>query len=132
MPRVRAIAELSLEGMLARGGELAKRWAVSLILTRPIEDIGGLPLAGVALEGPLLCVQMLRALQSDGELDRLTGEGPSTGREQSALARRIGSLAGVSDAVGTIEAVEALRGVLWEVLLEEGRFSGDPRSPPRQ
>lgn len=132
MPRVRAIAELSLEGVLARGGELAKRWAVALILTRPIEDIGGLLLEGIALEGPLLCVQMLRALQSDGELDRLTGEGPSTGREQSAPARRIGSLAGVSDAVGTIEAVEALRGVLWEMLLEEVRFSGDPRSSSRQ
>lgn len=129
---MRAIAELSLERMLTRGGELAKRWAVALILTRPLEDIGGLPLEEIAREGPLLCVQMLRAIQSDGELDRLTGEGPTTGREQTALARRIGSLAGASDAVSTIEAVEALRGVLWEVLLEEVRFSGEPRSSSRQ
>jgi hypothetical protein len=132
VPRVRAIAELSLELLLTRGGELAKRWAVALILTRPLEDIGGLPLKEIAREGPLLCLQVLRAVQSDSELDRLTGEGPTTGREQSAPARRLSSLAGASDAVGTIEAVEALRGVLWEVLLEEVRFSGDPRSSSRQ
>ncbi len=130
--RARPVAELRLDGLVERADELAQRWAVALVLARPLDGIGGVPLEDIAREGPALCTQTLRALQSDAELDRLTGAGAATGREQSAPARRLGAIAGATDAVGAIAAVEALRGVLWEGLLEEVRMPAGGRSASRQ
>lgn len=117
---------------MARADELAKSWAIALIGAHPLDAIDAVPLEDIAREGPALCAQMLRALQSDAELRRLTGEGPATGREQSAPARRIAQLAGAHDIPATIQVVEALRGVLWEALLEEHRSSGHDRAAARQ
>lgn len=105
-----------LDELVERRGELARRWAVALILARPVEGIGAVPLEEIALEGPTLCAQVLRALQSDAELDRLTGAGPATGREQSAPARRLAAVAGAENGAEVVAAAEALRGVLWEAL----------------
>ncbi len=130
--RARPIAELALDALVARADELAKGWAIALIGAHPLDSIDGVPLEDIAREAPALCAQMLRALQSDTELMRLTGEGPATGREQSAPARRMALLAGAQDVPAAIHAMEALRGVLWEALLEEYRSSGHDRSTARQ
>jgi GGDEF domain-containing protein len=85
------------------------------------------PLEEIAAAGPLVCSQFVRALVSDVELDRLTGGGAPTGREQSAPARRLATIAGAESAVAHVQAVEALRGVLWEAVLEHLRW---PTSEP--
>ncbi len=110
--------------MLARADELARRWAIALILARPLDGIGEVPLGELAREAPLLCAQALRAVQSDVELERLTGRGAPTGREDSAAARRLAAICGVRDPAAIVDAVEALRGVLWEALL------GELKEPP--
>jgi hypothetical protein len=123
-PRARALAELPVDALLERADELARRWAIALILARPLEGIGGVPLEELAHDAPSLCEQTIRALHSDLELDRLTGSGTPSGRERAAAARSLGEMSGASDAPGLVAAVEALRGVLWEGLLEENRLPG--------
>lgn len=132
MPRARPVADLSLDAVLARAAELSKRWAMALVLDRPMDEIGAIPLEDLALEAPALCAQAVRALASDAELDRLTGGGPPTGREDSAPARRLAALAGAHDAATAVHAAEALRGVLWETLLEELRPQAFDRSSMRR
>ncbi len=118
-PRARAIAELPCDALLARADELARRWAIALILARRFDAIGEIPLAELAREAPPLCAQALRAVQSDVELDRLTGRGAPSGREDSAAARRLAAICGAHEAAALADAVEALRGVLWEALLDQ-------------
>jgi GGDEF domain-containing protein len=115
-PRARPIAELSLEAPSTRSEELARRWAIELIRARPLEFIGELPLEELAREAPALCAQALRAVGSDVELERLTGRGAPSGREDTAPARRLAEICGAHDPVALAEAAEALRGVLWEAL----------------
>jgi hypothetical protein len=122
----RAVADLPLDALLARADELAKGWAIALIRGGSSERMESIPLGELAREAPALCSQMLRALQSDVELDRLTGTGRPSGREQSARAPGLSAVAGARDARTTVEAVEALRGVLWEGLMDELRCP-----PPR-
>ncbi len=105
--------------MLARAEELARRWAIALILVRPLDGIGDVPLEDLAREAPALCAQAVRAVQSDVELGRLTGRGAASGREHSAPALRLAAICGAQDAAAAVEAVEALRGVLWEALLDQ-------------
>jgi len=130
--RARPLADLPIDAVLERAEELARRWAIALILVRPFGRIGDIPLEDLACEAPALCAQAVRALQSDVELDRLTGGGAPTGREQTALARRLAAIAGAHDAAAAVEAVEALRGVLWETLLEESRSSSFDRTRVHQ
>jgi GGDEF domain-containing protein len=118
-PRARPLAGLPVEALAARGGELATRWAAALVLACPPERIGEIPLEDIALDGPALCVQVLRALEADDELHRLTGRWPGSGREASATARRLAAIVGARDAASAAESVEALRGVLWEALAGE-------------
>jgi hypothetical protein len=121
------VAEASVDALLDRADELARRWVIALILARPLNRIGELPLEDLAREAPALCAQVIRALLSDVELERMAGSGAAGSREGSASARKLGALAGATDATSAIQSVEALRGVLWEALLEELR---DP--PARQ
>jgi GGDEF domain-containing protein len=118
-PRARPLADLPIDDLAARGEELAKRWALALILARPLEQIAEIPFEEIALDGPSLCAQALRALEADSELSKLTGQGPPNGREGSALARRLAAIVGAGDVAGVVDAVEALRGVLWPALAEE-------------
>ena len=118
-PRARPVADLASDAVLARAEELARRWAIALIRARPLEDIGEIAFEQLAREAPALCAQALRALQSDVELDRLTGTGTASSRADSAPARRLAVIAGAEDPVAAVVAVEALRGVLWEALLDE-------------
>jgi hypothetical protein len=121
------VAEAPVDALLDRADELATRWVIALILARPLSRIGELPMEALAGDAPALCAQLVRALLSDAELERLAGSGAAGSREESASARKLAALAGATDATSAVQAVEALRGVLWEALLEELR---DP--PARQ
>jgi hypothetical protein len=127
-PRARPVAEAPVGAPLERADELARRWAIALIQARPLEQIAELHLQTLAREAPALCAQVIRALESDAELERLEGGGATAGRGQSAPALDLAALTGArNSAVEAVEAVEALRGALWEALLAELR---DP--PARQ
>jgi GGDEF domain-containing protein len=114
--RARPIGELSLEELAVRPEELVRRWAIELIRVRPLKDVGELSLDELAREAPELCAQALRALGSDVELERLTGLGAPSGREDKALALRLAAVCGTHEPAALAEGAEALRGVLWEAL----------------
>lgn len=125
--RPRPADEALVENLLERADDLARRWVIALILMRPLQRIGELPLEELAHGAPALSAQAIRALASDAELERLAGSCAAGSREQSACARELAKLAGARDAEAAVAAVEALRAVLWGALLEELR---DP--PARQ
>jgi hypothetical protein len=104
---------------VARADALAKDWAIALILTRPPQGIGEIPLERLAQDGPTLLAQAIRALGSDLELDRLIAAAPRSGRDQAGPARALAAMSGADDGATTVRAVEALRGVLWQSLLLE-------------
>ena len=118
-PRARAVADLSCDALLARAEDLARAWAIAMMRVRPLAAIGELPLAELARDAPALCAQTLRAVQSDVELERLTGGGAPSGREQSAPAKRLAAISGAHDPTSLVDAVEALRGVLWQALIDQ-------------
>jgi hypothetical protein len=119
-PRARAVSEAPVLELLERTEELATRWAIGLMGARPLERIADIPWLTVAREAPGLCAQAVRALASDAELRRLTGVGEA-GREAFCCTRTLTLLACADDAGSIVHAVEALRGVLWETLLDEMR-----------
>ncbi|HEV2998990.1 MAG TPA: diguanylate cyclase, partial [Solirubrobacteraceae bacterium] len=106
----RAVGDAPISGLLERGEELAKEWALALIAARELGRAPELSLEAFAREGPGLCELLLGALASDAELERL-GE----------WAGGISPLVGSEDPLEWMGAVEALRGVLWRALLEELR-----------
>jgi GGDEF domain-containing protein len=130
--RPRPLAEVALDVTNGRAEELGRRWIAALVMARPLGTLGDLSLETLALEAPTLCAQVLGALQSDVELDRLAGRGSSSAR--SSVALRLAGL--VSDAGGggatVVEAVEALRGIVWEALVEEVGLAGVERSAVRR
>jgi hypothetical protein len=137
--RARPVAELAFDAVLARADELARRWAIALLVDRPLDRMADVPFEQMAGEAPALCAQAVRAVASDAELDRLTGWGQRTGREASAAGRRLASIVGAQDVGELVAAVEALRGVLWETMLAElgpdpegGLSLGLGRAPERQ
>ena len=127
-PRARPVAEAPVDALLVMAEELARRWAIALIRARPLERIGEVPLEDLAREAPALCAQAVRALCSDGELERMVGGG---GDQDTSPASRLGALAGAPDSRSAVAAVEALRGVLWEALLDELGWSISDRSSAR-
>ena len=103
---------------------------MALVLERPVERIGEVPLQLLAREGPALCAQVVRAVGSDAELERLlapTGRGEHDG---SPPAVRLGELAGARDPAEHVRVIEALRAILWEQLLGELHWPSFDR-PPR-
>src|SRR5271157_5201297 len=103
--RAHAIAEMPVDTLLERADELARRWAIALILARPLELIGEVPLEDLARDAPALLAQTVRALQSEDELGRLAG-GETADRAGATPAGRLARLAGASGASETVEAVE--------------------------
>jgi GGDEF-like domain len=131
-PRARACGDLPLERLLERAEELTRRWAIALIAERSVEGLGALPLAELAGGGPALCRGLMRALCADGELALLldgdtASAQPGDARTTSAT---IVALSGARDGRALSEAVEALRGAAWELLLEEvsGPLAYSPRA----
>ncbi len=123
-PRARPVAEAPIGALLERADELARGWAIALILARPLERIGEINLEALARDAPALCAQAVRALESDAELERMVGSDAAHGRGESASAHKLAALVGGRDAESAVDAVEALRGVLWEALM------GELRDPP--
>jgi GGDEF domain-containing protein len=109
-----------VEALLTRADELARRWAIALILARPLDCIGEIPLEDLAGEAPELFAQVVRALGSEAALERLLGRSEA-GSPGAGVASRLGVLAGARDAVAIVGACEALRGVVWDALLDELR-----------
>ena len=117
-PRARAVPNLPVDGLIARAPELARSWAVALISELPLSRIGEVPLQEIATGAPALCGQVLRALTSDSDLARLTGRGGASARGGQVPALELARVTGSRDAADMARSAEALRGVLWEELLE--------------
>lgn len=114
--RPRPVGELPLDGLIGGSDELARSWAIAFVARAPFGRIGEIPLDRLAQEGPSLCEHVLRALQSERELERLTGLGGPSGREDAAPSRRLARMVGAREPAGLAAAVEALRLVLWAEL----------------
>jgi hypothetical protein len=113
--RARPVADAPVAALLERGEELARRWAIALIVERPLAEMAEVPLEDLAREGPGVCAQVARAYDSDAELERIAASEASRGRTGAAPTVRLGA----HDARATVEHIEALRGVIWEATLAE-------------
>ncbi|HTY95986.1 MAG TPA: hypothetical protein VMB91_03025 [Solirubrobacteraceae bacterium] len=122
-PAPRPLAELPLETTLADAQGLARAWVLALIRSRPLEELGQLPLEELARSGPQLCGQILAAVRSDAELERLRAGTGSAGEPSPGAAARVGELTGARDAAELVEAVELLRVILC------GTLSGQLEQP---
>ncbi len=134
LPKARPLAELPIERVLERAEELARRWAIALVLARPLDGLAEVPLEELAREAPELCVQVLRALASDAELDSLIDgmrPRPRAGAPAEDPAARLQEISGAHSPHALVEAVEALRGVLWDALLEQLDASAFERTSTR-
>jgi hypothetical protein len=130
-PRARPVADAPIGAMLAKTDELARRWAIALIIARPLGQMADVPLEDFAREAPALCGAVIRALDSDAELLQLAAGGELSARDGVAQVSRFGALGWVPDARDAVQDVEALRGVLWEALLEEMHQPSFDRSSAR-
>lgn len=108
-----------VDGLLSGVEELVRRWAISLIVSRTLEDIGEIPLEDLAREAPSVCALAVRALGSNADLRRL---------EEHEATARLGVIAGARDLGAAVDAVESLRGVLWEAVLDELRWPSPDQS----
>lgn len=111
--RPRPVAELALEPLLERTRELARRWAIALILDGPLESLGAVPLEDLAREAPELIGALLGAVSSEEELEQLLARSPT-----GSPGPRIPTMSGATDAAGVVAAVEELRGVLSDALMD--------------
>jgi GGDEF domain-containing protein len=116
-PRARPVSDIPGDALLASADQLARRWVLALIGSHPLAEIGEIPLEQLARDAPALCAHMIRALQADAELASLTGRGGGA-RAAGAPARRLVAIVGARNSVATVDAIESLRGVFWEVLLD--------------
>jgi hypothetical protein len=129
--RARAVADAPLDALAADADGLARRWAIALIDQRPLERIGEIRLEAFALEAPPLCALLVRSLGSDAELERITGRDSGGSSHDATPASTLRALAGARSGAAVVEAVEALRGVLWDALLGELRWPAADQSPSR-
>jgi hypothetical protein len=113
--RARPVADAPVAALLERCEELARRWAIALILESSLAEMAEVPLEDLAREAPAVCAQVVRALDSEAELERIAASEGSRGRAGAAPTVRLGAL----DARATVEHIEALRGVIWESALAE-------------
>jgi hypothetical protein len=113
--RARPVADAPVAALLERGEELARRWAIALIVERPLAEMPEVPLEDLAREAPGVCAQVVRAYDSEAELKRIAASESSRGRAGAAPTVRLGA----HDARATVEHIEALRGVIWEATLAE-------------
>ncbi|HEY5317319.1 MAG TPA: hypothetical protein VIJ20_05025, partial [Solirubrobacteraceae bacterium] len=117
MPRrlsSRPVADTPVQALLSRAQDLTKGWLLALLEQRDLEDAPSILATDVVREGPRLCEAIVRALADDHDLRRL-----EPGGALERLASRAGELAGTSKAEASVQAVDALRGVIWSALREE-------------
>jgi GGDEF domain-containing protein len=110
------VADASTEALLARADEVAKGWLIALIEDAPLAQAPAILTAELAGDGPRLCRAILKALGSDKGLREL-----ELGEALSPLASRVGEIAGADGADAVVQAVDALRAVIWAALLDELR-----------
>jgi len=122
----RPVAELALDPLLEAAPELARRWAIALLGAVAPDSLGAVSFEDLARDAPGLIGAVLAALGSDEELARLLGEVPAG---ESSPAARIPAIAGAGDGGAVVAAVEALRGVLLDALVD--RFIGAAPDPAR-
>jgi hypothetical protein len=114
------VADAPVAALVARADELARRWVVALILTRPLSEMPALPLEDLAGEAPALCAQLARTLDSDRQLEQmLAQDDPRTGTSPTRLRALVVSSETATDASSLVDAIEALRGVLWNAAVRE-------------
>jgi hypothetical protein len=122
-PRARPVGDAPVAALLDGAEELARRWAIALILERPLAEMAHVPLDELAQAAPGLCAQIARALESDAELGPLGAGAEAVDRphvgEGAATVPLLAALAEAAGASALAEAIEALRGVLWEAILTE-------------
>jgi hypothetical protein len=117
--RVRAVPDAPIDALLARADELARRWVIEQLLDHPLRQLAEVSVRNLARGAPALCEQVIRALGSDVELDRLVAVASQDDRGISSRAHALSVLARGSDARAAVREVEALRGVVWEASLVE-------------
>jgi hypothetical protein len=110
--RARPVADAPVDALLAQADELARRWALALIVARPLEEIADLPLGELARSAPALCGTLVRALASDDALERLTRGGRGSALASPLRTGHAGEL--VAD-------IDTLRSILWEATLQQLR-----------
>lgn len=108
----RPVVDAPVDALLARADELARRWALALMVGRPLEEIADLPLGDFARSAPALCASLVRALASDDALERL-----ARGDERAALARSLS----IGRRGALVADIDALRSILWEATLQQLR-----------
>jgi hypothetical protein len=112
--RARPVADAPVDALVAQADELARRWALALIATRPLAEIAELPLGDLARSAPALCAALAHALASEEGLERL-----ARGERRAALAPSLGT----RRAGELVADVDTLRSILWDATLQQ---LGDP------
>jgi hypothetical protein len=110
--RARPVADAPVDALLAQADELARRWALALIVARPLEEIAELPLGELARSAPALCGALVGALASDDALERLT-----RGDRRATLAPPLRT----GHAGELVADIDTLRSILWEATLQQLR-----------
>lgn len=128
-PRARPVADAPLPRTGEQIEAIAQRWALALLAERPLAAAPELPLEELAARAPALCEQILRALGSQAELDRLLGlPVPGSRQQPRDFGADLIACAGAGLPGEAIQALEALRGELWEAIEGElGRGAPDAR-----
>lgn len=111
--RARPVADLALSGPLEHAEPLARAWVAALVTARPLARLGELADPGLAETAPRLVQGVLRALGSEDALDALLAQARRAGPDGG---HALGAFASTGEAAALAQAVEALRGVLWEEL----------------
>ena len=118
--RARPVADAPLPRTGEQVEALAQRWALALLAERPLAEAPQLPLEELAALAPALCEQILRALGSEAELDRLLGLAlPGSRQQPRDFAADLIACAGADTPAEAIRALEALRGEIWEAIDRE-------------
>jgi len=99
----------------------ARGWLIELLRARPLAQAAAIPVEEIARSGPELCELVLRALDSDEDLERLADEAGAP----PAVALT-GRLAGAETGPEVVHAVECLRSALWSVLTEGAALADAP------
>jgi hypothetical protein len=105
--RARPVADAPVDALVAQADELARRWALALIASRPLQEIAGLALGDLARSAPALCAALVRALASGEALDRLTGGAAVT------------PVVGTRSAGELVGEIDTLRSILWDATLQQ-------------
>jgi GGDEF domain-containing protein len=112
--RPRPVAGAGIEGVLARGDDLAKGWVLALVEDVPLEEAAGILSGEVARDGPRICDALIRALCDESDLRRIQRDGVL-----EPLVARAGELAGARSAEAAVHAIETLKDVVWSALRAE-------------